>query len=471
MLVALAIVEAAVLAVAVWAMRVLSTPAAGEPHSAGALATAATLSLCCIAAFYYTDLYDRHAATDLRAFPWRLTRATGVAFMLLSALFTFVPQMRLPTGVMVPSLTIAALLLLTRLLGCGVIRSPWLRHRVMIVGSGPLATTLFEEIEAQPHLRYDVFLVTHAVVAGGEHRLAGPPERLAELIEEIRPSRIIVTPEERRGRLAVRQLLESRARGILVEDGLDAYERLTGKLAIESLQPSALLFSPGFRRARSHRFVARLMSLSVATVGLVFVGPLMALIAVAIALDSRGGIFFVQERVGLHNRAFRLIKFRTMLPARDTTLWVRDNTHRITRVGKWLRKFRLDELPQFINILRGDMNLVGPRPHPLSNYALFTDRIPYYSLRSVVRPGVTGWAQVRYGYANDLYEETEKMRYDLYYVKHMSIWFDLRVLFDTVKVVCVGLGASAVAQERAGDTPLEELEAPARATTRARDAA
>jgi exopolysaccharide biosynthesis polyprenyl glycosylphosphotransferase len=470
MLVALAVVEAAVLAVAVWAMRVMNAPAAVEPHSAGALATAATLSLCCIAAFYYTDLYDRHAATDLRAFPWRLTRATGVAFMLLSVLFTFVPQMRLPAGVMVPSLTIAALLLLTRLIGCGVIRSPWLRHRVMIVGSGPLATTLFEEIEAQPHLRYDVFLVTHAVVAGGEHRLAGPPERLAELIEEIRPSRIIVTPEERRGRLAVRQLLESRARGILVEDGLDAYERLTGKLAIESLQPSALLFSPGFRRARGHRALARLMSLSVAAVGLVLLGPLMAVIAVAIALDSRGGIFFVQERVGRHNRAFRLIKFRTMRPVpRDATLWVRDNTHRITRVGKWLRKFRLDELPQFINILRGDMNLVGPRPHPLSNYALFTDRIPYYSLRSVVRPGVTGWAQVRYGYANDLYEETEKMRYDLYYVKHMSIWFDLRVLFDTVKVVCVGLGASAVAHERTGDAALDDLPAPA--ATRARDAA
>ena len=181
-----------------------------------------------------------------------------------------------------------------------------------------------------------------------------------------------------------------------------------------------------------------------AVVGLLALGVVIGLVALAIKADSRGPVFFVQERVGLHNVPFRLIKFRTMRPDdSDTSEWVADNGHRITRVGKVLRKFRLDELPQFLNVLRGDMNLVGPRPHPVSNFNLFMEQIPFYSLRSAVRPGVTGWAQVRYGYANNLKEETEKMRYDLYYVKHLSLWLDLRVLFDTIKVVLFGLGATA----------------------------
>ena len=179
----------------------------------------------------------------------------------------------------------------------------------------------------------------------------------------------------------------------------------------------------------------------IAAVGLVATAPLFGLIALAIRLDSAGPILFVQDRVGFHGKHFKLLKFRTMHAAARTSEWVRDNTDRITRVGKWLRKFRLDELPQFLNIIRGDMNIVGPRPHPVTNFDLFSEMIPYYFLRLAVRPGVTGWAQVRYGYANNLQEEIEKMRYDLYYIKHLSIRFDLRILFDTVKIVLFGRGS------------------------------
>jgi lipopolysaccharide/colanic/teichoic acid biosynthesis glycosyltransferase len=175
-----------------------------------------------------------------------------------------------------------------------------------------------------------------------------------------------------------------------------------------------------------------------------------------IKLDSRGPLLFVQARAGLGGRPFRLLKFRTMHPASGpTSEWARDNDQRITRAGRWLRKFRLDELPQFVNMLRGDMNLVGPRPHPLSNFDLFSRTVPYYWLRSLVRPGVTGWAQVRHGYANDLEEETEKMRYDLYYIKHRSILRDIHILLDTVRVVLLGRGAESVEPAR--------TEAPARA--------
>ena len=188
--------------------------------------------------------------------------------------------------------------------------------------------------------------------------------------------------------------------------------------------------------------MARAASLVTAVIGFIAFAPLFGLIALAIKLDSPGPIFFVQQRAGRYGRRFALVKFRTMLSAgAEMSEWVRDNSERVTRVGKWLRKFRLDELPQFLNMLRGDMNLVGPRPHPVSNYQLFIENVPYYALRSVVRPGLTGWAQVRYGYANDLEEETEKMRYDLYYIKHLSTWFDLRILFDTVKIVLFGRGS------------------------------
>jgi len=172
-------------------------------------------------------------------------------------------------------------------------------------------------------------------------------------------------------------------------------------------------------------------------VGLVLTSPLLAAIAVSIKLDSTGPILFVQNRTGRGGRPFGLVKFRTMCnePAPRRSEWVSDNTNRITRVGKWLRRFRLDELPQLVNVVKGEMNIVGPRPHPVSNYELFLRHIPYYEFRSLVRPGITGWAQVRYGYANDLEEETEKMRYDFYYIKHRSLLLDLRIVLETLGVL------------------------------------
>src|SRR5205823_7080014 len=264
----------------------------------------------------------------------------------------------------------------------------------------------------------------------------GGLDRLQHIVERVRPHRIVVALAERRRAEVMTALLEARGRGILVEDAVDVYERITGKLAIEALPPASLVFSKGFRVSPSNVALGRVMSLAAASIALIFAAPVIGLIALAVKLDSRGPVFFRQERIGLHGRRFSLVKFRTMRPvAAEVSAWVRDNEDRITRAGRVLRKFRLDELPQFVNVLRGDMNLVGPRPHPVCNYELFAREIPYYALRAAVRPGVTGWAQVRYGYANNLEEETEKMRYDLFYVKHLSVWMDLRILFDTVKVV------------------------------------
>ena len=236
---------------------------------------------------------------------------------------------------------------------------------------------------------------------------------------------------------------------IVVEAGVEAYERLTGKLAIELLPASTVLFSSEFRPSRVAVTFARVSSVLAACLGLALCLPAMALIAALIRLESPGPVLFVQERVGLGGRRFKLLKFRSMRETQNAhSEWAGDNADRITRVGRWIRKFRLDELPQFLNVIRGDMNLIGPRPHPISNRELFIlvsrntpecgEQIPYYSLRSCIRPGITGWAQVRYKYANGLDEEMEKLRYDLYYIKHYSPLLDLRILFETVKVVFLG---------------------------------
>jgi exopolysaccharide biosynthesis polyprenyl glycosylphosphotransferase len=308
---------------------------------------------------------------------------------------------------------------------------------------------LADEIAARPHLRWAVGVVLDGPLpspgrARFRYPVLGGLDRLPKIVERVRPQRIVVALPERRRVDVMPALLDARGRGIAVNDAVDVYEELTGKLAIEALPPASLVFSKGFRVSRGNAMLGRAISLVAASIALAVAGPLIAAIAIAVKIDSPGPVFFRQERIGLHGRRFSLIKFRTMRPvAAEVSAWVRDNEDRITRFGHFLRKFRLDELPQFINVLRGDMNLVGPRPHPVVNYELFAREIPYYALRAAVRPGVTGWAQVRYGYANDLEEETEKMRYDLFYVKHLSVWLDLRIIVDTIKVVAFGLGSKA----------------------------
>ncbi len=319
-------------------------------------------------------------------------------------------------------------------------------ERVLILGGSALARRVVEEIERGPSLR-------HAVVG-----VVDGAENLRSVVEATRPDRIVVGLAERRGRLPLCRLVESRARGILVEDVAETYERLTGKLALEAVTPSSVIFSCAFTPSRLQRALARALSFLVSVVGLVVLVPVLGLIGLLIKLDSRGPVFFVQERVGLAGRPFSLIKFRSMHPTnRPKSEWEQDNRDRITRLGRWLRRFRLDELPQLVNVVRGEMNLVGPRPHPMTNLKLMIlaarnvsevsgDAIPYYELRCAVRPGITGWAQVRYGYANGLEEEVEKIRYDFYYLKHMSLWFDLRILFETFRIVLTGQGAAGACQ-------------------------
>jgi exopolysaccharide biosynthesis polyprenyl glycosylphosphotransferase len=411
---------------------------------------ATALSLCCIVAFYYNDLYDLRVVRSFSDFATRLVQGLGVALLLLAGFYTLFPDMRLGNGALVPSLLmIVGFLLPIRAVGYAVMRHRAFADRVLILGTGPLARKLIEEIEAHPHYRYQIVGVTDddgqtSVEEPIKYPLLGPLEHLDKIAAEMQADRIIVALSDRRGRMPMRQLLEAEAHGILVEEGMTTYEYFTKKLAIEALSPSFLVFSRGFRKTKRQLASRRLLSLVVAAAALVVTAPLLALIALAISLDSRGPVLFIHERAGYRGRPFRLVKFRTMhgQPTHiPDSVWHRDDGGRITRVGRWLRKLRLDELPQLWNILKGDMDLVGPRPEIVENVKVMADLIPYYSLRHVVRPGLTGWAQVRYGYSVSLDQVTEKIRYDLFYIKHMSFWLDLRILIDTVKIALFGRGA------------------------------
>jgi len=417
------------------------------------LARTSTLAFCCVVAFYYNDLYDFRIVRSFRDFASRLLQAFGVAFILLAALYASVSDLKMSNGAFILSiLAILGVLVPLRAVSYGLMRRRLFVERVLILGRGAMANKIVREIESRPYLRYEIVGIVDDA-SGSDQTLSGYPtfgtlERLDKILKATDPHRIILALTERRTRLPVRQLLDARISGRAVEDAVNAYERFTGKIAIESLTPSNLIFSSDFRKSRLDLAAGRAASLLVAVVGLILFAPLLGLIALAIKTEDilskrpAGPVFFVQERLGMRSKRFSLVKFRTMLVTTNSrSEWVLDNSDRITVVGRWLRKFRLDEIPQFINVIRGDMNLVGPRPHPASNVELFGEKIAYYSLRCSIRPGITGWAQIRLGYANNLEEETEKMRYDLYYIKHLSFWLDLRILFDTVKTVVFGRGA------------------------------
>jgi exopolysaccharide biosynthesis polyprenyl glycosylphosphotransferase len=320
--------------------------------------------------------------------------------------------------------------------------TPW---RVLILGGGPLASRIAQEIESSGSQLVEPAGMVADRPSQGPWPWLGRLDRLKDIVDKVHPNHIVVALEERRGHLPLAQLLESRARGVVVEEALAVYERLTGKIAIEALTPGALIMTRGFRNDATSEKLARLVSVAAALLGLILLAPLLGVIALAIKLDSRGPIMFFQDRAGKNGQPFRLWKFRTMHPSDvHRSEWVQDNFHRITRLGRLLRRFRVDELPQLVNILRGEMNLVGPRPHPMTNQEVFMERIAYYGLRSTVRPGVTGWAQIQYGYANNIDEETEKMRYDLYYIKNRSLWLDVTIIVRTFAIMLLGSGSSKV---------------------------
>src|ERR1035441_7759532 len=255
--------------------------------------------------------------------------------------------------------------------------------------------------------------------------------------------RVIVAMEDRRGSMPVRELLDLRLRGVVVEDASFLMERLLSKLPLDGLNPSDLIFTHGFNVKASQQILRRLVSILVSFVGLLLCLPFIPFIMLAVRLSSPGPIFFRQTRVGLRGRLFSVIKFRTMRQDAEANgaVWATKNDSRVTPLGRFMRKTRIDEIPQLWNVLRGEMGFVGPRPERPEFVKWLTSEIPFYDLRHMIRPGITGWAQVRYQYGASLEETKQKLEYDLYYVKHLSLGLDLLIMFETVKTIILRRGA------------------------------
>lgn len=327
-------------------------------------------------------------------------------------------------------------------------RMPGIKKRLLILGTGQLAVDLCEVVLSQNRWLVDVVGFLDAKTERVGERVVNPSiigtyDQLAQVVERHHVDTIVVCLEDRRSVLPVQALLDFKAMGLDILDGHHLYEEASGRLSIDSLRPSALIFSTGFRRRLISLVSKRFLDAGVAAVGLVVLVPLFVIIAALIRLDSPGPVFYRQVRVGLRGRPYMIWKFRSMRQDAEKSgpRWAQANDPRISRVGWWLRKTRIDEFPQLVNVLRGEMSLVGPRPErPVFVQELRTS-IPYYDIRHTVRPGVTGWAQVKFRYGASQEDSHTKLQYDLYYVKNLSFFLDMKILVRTIRVMMLGEGA------------------------------
>jgi sugar transferase (PEP-CTERM system associated) len=410
-----------------------------------------------ITCMYYFDLYDTSILTNRRELATRLIQVIGTVCILLSFFYYVYPPLGLGRGISLIGFVLGAvILLLWRVLFLAINSRPQFSDRAMILGDGPLAAPLIHELEARPELGLHV--VSHVFAACDNNSELDSERRgsttgrngavsdaeLSRAVESHRVNRVIVAMGDRRGKLPVQLLLALKSRGVLIQDGTDVYEAATGKVPIESLRLSWLLFSEGFHVSRFLVVYKRLASILVSIIGLLFSLPLLPFVALAIKLTSPGPLFYRQKRVGQNDAVFDCYKFRTMradAEADTGATWAMDDDPRITRVGHFLRLARLDEIPQLWNVLKGDMCLVGPRPERPEFVEGLSREIPLYHLRHAVRPGITGWAQVRYRYGSSVEDAKEKLRYDLFYIKNMSPGLDLLIFLQTVKIILLGRGA------------------------------
>ena len=275
------------------------------------------------------------------------------------------------------------------------------------------------------------------------HEILGDYSEIPALCRKEKVGRIIVALDERRGKFPVEQLLLCRLKGIRVDDGMTFTEELAGKLSVENLRPSSLIFSDGFKRSGIFRRLKRGFDVVLSSLGIVVTMPVILLISAAIKLDSSGPVLYKQDRVGKDGRIFRVLKFRSMRKGAEPNgpVWADVSDDRTTRVGKVIRKLRLDEIPQMMNVLRGEMSFVGPRPERPFFVEQLRKELPYYFQRHTVKPGITGWAQIKYPYGASKEDALEKLKYDFYYIKHMSFIFDLMITMETIKTVLLSRGA------------------------------
>jgi sugar transferase (PEP-CTERM system associated) len=404
----------------------------------------------CLATFYLYDLYDFLVMHDRRELLLRLVQALGLAWVGLAITFYLFPQLMLGRGVALLALPLAVSLMVGwRLSIHWFLGHPEIGERILVVGSGENAIEIAREILGRKDAGYRVvgFVDNDPALVGKSllnPKVIGLSSDLDQIVRRENVDRIVVSMGERRGKFPTSELLHlSLGGGVAIEEGATFYERLTGRVSLDMIRPSWLIFSGRGRQARVSGLLRTVTHRMVALLGSLLALPLALVTMIAIKLESTGPVFYKQERVGKHGKPFVIMKFRSMLvdAEKGGPVWASSSDDRVTRVGRVIRKIRVDEIPQFWNILRGEMSFVGPRPERPHFVSQLAEEIPYYEQRHLIAPGLTGWAQIKYPYGASIEDARQKLQYDLFYIKNQSLVLDAIILFETVKIILFGRGA------------------------------
>lgn len=396
---------------------------------------------------YLAELYGMERFIDRRERFIRISLNMALSLFLLSAFYYLVPHAMLERGLLL--ITVVVFGLTQFLWHIGYISfssAPALSQRVLVLGTGSLARKVGEAIASMNsrHTLVGYIIMDRTPPEVPAHLILGKSSDLCHIARERKVQRLVASLTERRGVFPLQDVLRCKFSGINVIDAPSFYEEVTGKLLIENITPSWFIFSNDLNLTQPRRALKRLLDIVFSLVGMILAAPLVPFIVLAIKLDSKGTVLFRQVRMGERGKSFVLYKFRTMRDDAESAtgaVWAQENDPRVTRVGRFLRNSRLDEIPQLINILKGDMSLIGPRPERPEFIEGLSKIIPFYSERHSVKPGLTGWAQIRYPYGASVEDAIEKLRYDLFYIKNMSLFFDIGIIFETMKVILFGRGA------------------------------
>ncbi|MEO7650765.1 MAG: sugar transferase, partial [Bryobacteraceae bacterium] len=398
---------------------------------------------------HFSDLYTRIHVTSRLQLLQDLCQVIGIALLGQGLISYAYPGLRLGRGIMLlGSLLCLAALFVWRVFYSARILSAVGGDRILFIGTNQVIREMASHIAVHPELGLSIagYLVNDSdrdtEVVGG--RILGPISALLEIARAEKPGRIVVGMTERRDRMPVQDLLTLRFSGFKIEDAGTTYEVVCGRICTKELRPGQLIFSGELGPRPASLFFQSVLNMSVAILGAILTLPLMILVAIAVRVTSRGPVLYRQVRVGIDGAPFTLFKFRSMrVDAEDATgaVWASKDDPRTTSIGRFLRKVRLDELPQFFNVLRGEMSLVGPRPERPEFVQTLSEQIPYYRQRLCVKPGITGWAQINYKYSDTLQDTITKLEYDLYYVKHVSPSLDAYIIFHTLKTIVLSRGA------------------------------
>jgi sugar transferase (PEP-CTERM system associated) len=410
---------------------------------------AAIVVVVCLVCFYYNDLYNLTSGYGTVESVLRVEQSLGAASLLLGLLYFLLPSLLLSRGVFLIAMALSTVVLVfTRRVLDNVWKLTAPFQRVAILGTGQLAMEVARELTRRRDLNLELAGFVGSVAGPQGEKIFGFPvlgatADMEKIASDRSISKIVVALEDSRGVLPVRELVSLRVRGVRVDDASSALSALTGRVVLRTVKPSWFVFSDGFCRSKWNDWVKRMLDLFFGIIGLTLSLPIIIVVAICVRLSSKGPILYRQTRVGRMSRPFEVLKFRSMRVDAEKdngAQWAAENDPRVTGVGRFIRKYRLDELPQFFNVIRGEMSFVGPRPERPEFVQDLRKTIPYYDERHSVRPGITGWAQVQYHYGASVEDAFNKLEYDLFYLKNVSLTFDLAILFQTIRIVLRGDG-------------------------------